>query len=393
MIACELLEGGDLLSFIRGNAAADRPPIRVDDCVAALTSVAEALKYLHACRIVHRDVAARNVLVGTGLRDIRVSDLGLARRIAAGKEYYEKHSDDKIPVKWMPIEAISHKKYTAASDVWSFGVLMWEVFSGGQSPWATHSAVETVLAVAGGHRLQTPAGSPRGVKSLLQACWAALPEERPSLAKAIKALQAMYASVEPEDVLGGRRQGAARMSTASANSFAITTNHNALDSSASSRGSYAVVSALRCSTPETSLSRMSSRASSTDSIRAPRWSSSAASGNRFAGPSTQSSRSSTRSTSREMPLPPLTAAIDGDCVATPPPPREYLDLNPNEIVPTRLVAATNRRRSSLAAAGEFDPALPQGPATPHARVLASLGPAKRRASYMQSVIDEHTSSG
>merc|ERR1719201_1657624 len=150
MIGCELLQGGDLLSYIRRNEDQGRPAITTADGVIALRGCAEAIRYLHNVCIVHRDVAARNVLVGNDIRDVRISDLGLSRRMHGGKDYYRKESEDKIPVKWMPIEAIQYRKYSAGSDAWSFGVLVWEVFSGGQSPWPLHSAVETVLAVAQG---------------------------------------------------------------------------------------------------------------------------------------------------------------------------------------------------------------------------------------------------
>jgi len=183
MLACELLEGGDLLGCLRRGPC---PPLL--QSLTLLHKVAAAVQYLHTLHIVHRDLAARNVLVGSSITDVRVSDFGLSRRMAEGKEYYRKVSGDKIPVRWLPLESIQYKKYSPASDVWSFGVLGWEIFSGGQRPWALLSPVETVLAVAQGFRLQRPQGCPVPIHEIFLDCWSQHPEARPTVASVAERL-------------------------------------------------------------------------------------------------------------------------------------------------------------------------------------------------------------
>ena len=189
LIAFELLQGGSLLSYIRDAAQNPSLAISAKDCCTCVLHIAEAVHYLHNIRIVHRDLAARNILVGSNITDIRVSDFGLSRRMQEGKDYYKKLIDDKIPVKWMPLESIQHKKYSTASDTWSFGVVVWELFSGGEVPFSTYSAIETVLAIAQGKRLARPHDCPEHMYGLLLRCWDVQPEERipfPSLIEHLK---------------------------------------------------------------------------------------------------------------------------------------------------------------------------------------------------------------
>ena len=97
--------------------------------------IAKAMEYLSAKRIIHRDLAARNVLVGMdGLKTVKLNDFGLSRTLTTSS-YYMKTSDDKVPVKWMAPESVIDRKYSSASDVWSFGVFCWEVFEHGKTPY------------------------------------------------------------------------------------------------------------------------------------------------------------------------------------------------------------------------------------------------------------------
>jgi serine/threonine protein kinase len=82
--------------------------------------------------IVHRDLAARNILVGETLEDVRISDFGMSREVT--EEYYKQESADRVPMRWMAPECISTRRYTLMSDVWSFGVLLWEFLTLGETP-------------------------------------------------------------------------------------------------------------------------------------------------------------------------------------------------------------------------------------------------------------------
>ena len=104
-------------------------------------------------------------------------------------------SHSEIPVKWMSLESIQHKKYSPASDAFSFAVLAWEVFTGGETPWAVYSAVETVLSIAQGTRLPRPAGCPKTLWTTCVLSWKSSPEERPSFSKIVKDLNAVIVKV------------------------------------------------------------------------------------------------------------------------------------------------------------------------------------------------------
>jgi serine/threonine protein kinase len=180
MIVTELMVGGDLLKHLRDHRSDNT--ISVTNMSMAILQLADAMQYLQRNRVVHRDLAARNVLIGADITDVRLADFGMSRQML-DKDYYKKTSDDKIPVKWMSPEAIQFKVYTHASDAWSFGILMWEIFSLGTAPWAAYSNLEAVVAVANGQRLSSPDLCPPVIFQLMSTCWQQNPEDRPSFYK------------------------------------------------------------------------------------------------------------------------------------------------------------------------------------------------------------------
>ena len=155
-IALELMEGGDLQSYLETHADALRLARSVQqDLMGVLVQVAEAMEYLERKKIVHRDLAARNVLVGSaGLSLVKLSDLGMSRTLTTS--YYRKTASYKVPAKWMAPESLFEQISTHASDVWSFGVLSWEVMSLGAEPYPDMSAEDAVRAVIGGYRMPRP---------------------------------------------------------------------------------------------------------------------------------------------------------------------------------------------------------------------------------------------
>lgn len=136
------------------------------------------MEYLSSHHFVHRDLAARNVLVGEGLI-VKISDFGLSRDIYSS-DYYRVQSKSLLPVRWMPPESIMYGKFTTDSDVWSFGVVLWEVFSFGLQPYFGYSNQEVIEMIRSRQLLPQPEDCPGRIYGLMVECWNEIPARRPS---------------------------------------------------------------------------------------------------------------------------------------------------------------------------------------------------------------------
>ncbi|CAJ1084363.1 protein-tyrosine kinase 6b [Xyrichtys novacula] len=172
-IITELMEKGSLLNFLREKEGQALDMMSLIDMSA---QVADGMSYLEEQNSIHRDLAARNVLVGEG-NICKVADFGLARVI---KEPFYISDDKKIPYKWSAPEAISHGKFSIKSDVWSFGVLLYEITTYGSIPYPAYSNEETYIQVTGGYRMPIPPKCPEFIYQLMLKCWSANPDDRPS---------------------------------------------------------------------------------------------------------------------------------------------------------------------------------------------------------------------
>ena len=196
MLVLEYCEHGDLLNMLRaraaggGNAAVGRDftPAQRRDMAA---QSAAGLRYLHSKLVVHRDVAARNILLAEGHAGagagcghvLKISDLGMSRQLTAGSDYYRSQSDDAVPLRWQCPEAVATRVYTAKSDVYSFGVLLYEIYSGGATPFGQLRAMEVLRAVKAGEVLSRPrADTPEDVVGLMRQCTRLDVGSRPSMA-------------------------------------------------------------------------------------------------------------------------------------------------------------------------------------------------------------------
>ncbi|XP_034445706.1 protein-tyrosine kinase 6b [Hippoglossus hippoglossus] len=171
-IITELMEKGSLLTFLRGPEGALQDAAALIDMGA---QVADGMSYLEEQNSIHRDLAARNVLVG-GDYICKVADFGLARVI---KEPFYISEDKKIPYKWCAPEAISHGKFSNKSDVWSFGVLLYEIITYGGVPYPAFSNQEVFQQVTKGYRMPAPAKCPDLLYGIMMQCWSHEPNERP----------------------------------------------------------------------------------------------------------------------------------------------------------------------------------------------------------------------
>eukprot|EP01113_Clastostelium_recurvatum_P035084 TRINITY_DN4844_c1_g1_i3.p1 TRINITY_DN4844_c1_g1~~TRINITY_DN4844_c1_g1_i3.p1 ORF type:complete len:616 (+),score=114.14 TRINITY_DN4844_c1_g1_i3:50-1897(+) len=172
MIVTEMLEGGALSSILRN------PVIKMDIATIKLVvlSIARGMMHLHAEGLIHRDLAARNVLVGDGWK-VKVSDFGMSRRDSSN---LAQTVHNVGPLKWMPPESISRGEYSRKSDVWSFGVTVWEVLTRAVSPFPEMSVIEAGRAIVDqGLRLTIPEDCPVELSALMEACWRQNPNDRP----------------------------------------------------------------------------------------------------------------------------------------------------------------------------------------------------------------------
>ncbi|XP_056369626.1 muscle, skeletal receptor tyrosine-protein kinase isoform X4 [Oenanthe melanoleuca] len=157
-------------------------------CIAK--QVAAGMAYLSERKFVHRDLATRNCLVGENMV-VKIADFGLSRNMYSA-DYYKANENDAIPIRWMPPESIFYNRYTTESDVWAYGVVLWEIFSYGMQPYYGMAHEEVIYYVRDGNVLSCPDNCPLELYNLMRLCWSKLPADRPGFASIHRILERMY---------------------------------------------------------------------------------------------------------------------------------------------------------------------------------------------------------
>ncbi|XP_058017323.1 ephrin type-B receptor 2 isoform X3 [Ahaetulla prasina] len=188
MIVTEFMENGSLDSFLRQNDG----QFTVIQLVGMLRGIAAGMKYLADMNYVHRDLAARNILVNSNLV-CKVSDFGLSRFLEddTSDPTYTSALGGKIPIRWTAPEAIQYRKFTSASDVWSYGIVMWEVTSYGERPYWDMTNQDVINAIEQDYRLPPPMDCPSALHQLMLDCWQKDRNHRPKFGQIVNTLDKM----------------------------------------------------------------------------------------------------------------------------------------------------------------------------------------------------------
>ncbi|XP_004371215.1 fibroblast growth factor receptor 4 isoform X2 [Trichechus manatus latirostris] len=206
-VIVECAAKGNLREFLRArrppgpDLSPDGPrssegPLSFPALVSCAYQVARGMQYLESRKCIHRDLAARNVLV-TEDNVMKIADFGLARGVHH-IDYYKKTSNGRLPVKWMAPEALFDRVYTHQSDVWSFGILLWEIFTLGGSPYPGIPVEELFSLLREGHRMDRPPQCPPELYGLMRECWHAVPSQRPTFKQLVEALDKVLLAVSEE---------------------------------------------------------------------------------------------------------------------------------------------------------------------------------------------------
>ncbi|ESN90991.1 hypothetical protein HELRODRAFT_90657, partial [Helobdella robusta] len=174
MLITPLVNNGSLLEYIRKNKADSSTLLKW------ATQIARGMNYLEQKGIVHRDLAARNILVHNKSQ-VKITDFGLAKLLNC-EEYYLA-TGGKMPIKWIALESIEHRVFTHKSDVWSYGVTLWELFTSGDRPYDNIKAIDMAQYLENGNRLSQPPICTIDVYMLMVKCWLVHAESRPSFAE------------------------------------------------------------------------------------------------------------------------------------------------------------------------------------------------------------------
>ncbi|XP_060613541.2 tyrosine-protein kinase ABL1 isoform X1 [Anolis sagrei] len=185
-IITEFMTYGNLLDYLRD---CNRQEVNAVVLLYMATQISSAMEYLEKKNFIHRDLAARNCLVGEN-HLVKVADFGLSRLMTG--DTYTAHAGAKFPIKWTAPESLAYNKFSIKSDVWAFGVLLWEIATYGMSPYPGIDLSQVYELLEKDYRMERPEGCPEKVYQLMRACWQWSPSDRPSFAEIHQAFETMF---------------------------------------------------------------------------------------------------------------------------------------------------------------------------------------------------------
>ncbi|XP_010151075.1 PREDICTED: tyrosine-protein kinase ABL1 isoform X2 [Eurypyga helias] len=185
-IITEFMTYGNLLDYLR---ECNRQEVNAVVLLYMATQISSAMEYLEKKNFIHRDLAARNCLVGEN-HLVKVADFGLSRLMTG--DTYTAHAGAKFPIKWTAPESLAYNKFSIKSDVWAFGVLLWEIATYGMSPYPGIDLSQVYELLEKDYRMERPEGCPEKVYELMRACWQWSPSDRPSFAEIHQAFETMF---------------------------------------------------------------------------------------------------------------------------------------------------------------------------------------------------------
>ncbi|XP_054736478.1 tyrosine-protein kinase transmembrane receptor Ror2 [Anastrepha obliqua] len=185
----EFMSPGDLSEFLRACSPyathqiqqRNRQELNEGHLLQIAAQIAAGMVYLSERKFVHRDLATRNCLINEKM-EVKIADFGLSHKIYL-QDYYKGDENDVIPIRWMPLESILYNKFSIESDVWAYGICLWEIFSFALQPYFGLTHEEVIKFIKEGNVLICPDNTPLSVYALMRRCWNRKPNERPSFAE------------------------------------------------------------------------------------------------------------------------------------------------------------------------------------------------------------------
>lgn len=195
MIIIELMANGSLSSYLQKNDG----KLSMEMLMRMAKNIADGMAYLASKQFIHRDLAARNILVDRN-KTCKVADFGLTKEVDDDSEYF-KAEGGKVPIKWTAPEAISHRKYTTSSDVWSYGILLWELMAFGEKPYPKMGNLQVIQQVEKGYRMPAPMDCPRVVHQVMLDCWHIDRRQRKTFPEIVEKLAELQARLKANGTL------------------------------------------------------------------------------------------------------------------------------------------------------------------------------------------------